>query len=44
MPKWIYLLQIGYILRFYEDIFSLSEKYYYYCVNQTHICYIEYSK
>lgn len=27
-----------------EDIFLLSEKYYSYCVNQTHICYIEYSK
>lgn len=29
---------------FFEDIFLLSEKYYSYCVNQTHICYIEYSK
>lgn len=28
----------------FEDIFLLSEKYYSYCVNQTHICYIEYSK
>ena len=27
-----------------QDIFLLSEKYYSYCVNQTHICYIEYSK
>lgn len=44
MPKWIYLLQNRIYLRFYEDIFSLSEKYYSYCVNQTHICYIEYSK
>lgn len=34
----------GYILCFFEDIFLLSEKYYSYCVNQTHICYIEYSK
>lgn len=31
-------------LCFFEDIFLLSEKYYSYCVNQTHICYIEYSK
>lgn len=44
MPKWIYLLQNRIYLRFYEDIFSLIEKYYSYCVNQTHICYIEYSK
>ena len=32
------------IMCFFEDIFLLSEKYYSYCVNQTHICYIEYSK
>lgn len=29
---------------FLRIYFLLSEKYYSYCVNQTHICYIEYSK
>ena len=40
----IFTAKTGYILCFSEDIFLLSEKYYSYCVNQTHICYIEYSK
>ena len=40
----IFTAKTGYILCFFEDIFLLSEKYYSYCVNQTHICYIEYSK
>jgi hypothetical protein len=44
MLEWIYLLQNRIYLRFSEDIFSLSEKYYSFCVNQTYICYIEYSK
>lgn len=38
------LLQNRIYFVLFEDIFLLSEKYYSYCVNQTHICYIEYSK
>lgn len=44
MLEWIYLLQNRIYFVLFEGIFLLSEKYYSYCVNQTHICYIEYSK
>ena len=40
MLEWIYLLQNRIYFVLFEDIFLLSEKYYSYCVNQTHICYL----